>query len=221
MFSVICFLTTLHLIGPMNGSDPTATDTTQTPPLTVRAVEQIPVPDEIVRPGRITPSLRRYDGSRPGVTRKSPVAAGLFSTGATVLPFGGGLAMVLTDDSATDNGATATGFALMLGGFVVGPAIGHLYAENGGRALDGVVTRGMTLLMTGFVYLVNPLLGGIMGIPLTLGMLGSLFSDLTSAADAARAYNARHGLSAREGVAIAPRVDPINRQVGLALRLTF
>jgi len=221
MFSVICFLTTLHLIGPMNGSDPTATDTVQTPPLAVRAVEQIPVPDEIVRPGRITPSLRRYDGSRPGVTRKSPVAAGLFSTGATVLPFGGGLAMVLTDDSATDEGATATGLALMAGGVVVGPAIGHLYAENGDRAVNGMLARGMMILVTVYVSAVNPALGGIIAFPLMIGTLGSLFSDLASAADAARVSNARHGLDAREGMAIAPRVDPINRQVGLALRLTF
>ncbi len=220
MLSVICFLTTLHLIGPVSGPDTTHANTPQRPPATVRALEPIPLLSEIARPDRVAQPLRRYDQG-PSVTRKSPVAAGLLSTGATVVPFGGGLAMVLANDSATDGDATATGFALVLGGVVVGPAIGHLYAENGDRAFNGILARGMTILMTVYVSVVNPVLGGILGIPLTLGMLGSLFSDLTSAADAARAYNARHGLDAQEGVAVVPQVDPVRRQAGLALRWTF
>lgn len=218
MFSVICFLTTLHLIGPVGGPDTSHADTLQVPLATVRALERIPLPNEITRPNRIAQRIRRYDDGLPGATRKSPVVAGLLSTGATVLPFGGGLAMVLANDPTADDSA---GLILMLGGFVVGPAMGHFYSENSGRAFDGIVGRGMMLVMTGFTFIVNPVLGGILGIPLTFGMLGSLFSDLASAADAARAYNARHGFGAQADVSVAPQFDPIHRQAGLALRWTF
>jgi len=64
-------------------------------------------------------------------TRKSPGTAAVLSIVATGAPIATGFA--LGDD---------TGAKLFLGGLVIGPSVGHLYAEQFGRGFGTIALRG-------------------------------------------------------------------------------
>ena len=67
--------------------------------------------------------------------RKSPGAAFRASFFSTVIPMGAGAAVL----ASTDNGA---GAVLFFGGMVVGPSVGHFYADQVGRGIGTMLLRG-------------------------------------------------------------------------------
>lgn len=86
--------------------------------------------------------VHRYTPRAPSFARqekmKSGAAAFLWSLGATVAPVALGYRLAL--DGTSNEG----GLLLMTGGMVLGPSVGHWYAEQAGR---GWITVGLRFLM--------------------------------------------------------------------------
>ena len=116
---------------------------------------------------------------------------------------------------------------LWIAGTLVGPSVGHFYAENISQVLTGMGLRlgGGALGVLGGAAVLDAALrgnsGGGGGAALFLsGGLAILISagyDIFTADDAARDYNDAHGLN----VEVAPTVSPRGEQVELALRVSF
>ena len=172
-----------------------------------------------------------WEADRPRQqSRKSPLGAVLWSLGSTLVPTAAGLLMLQGERPVADWG----GGAVLASGLIVGPAVGHFYAENDGQAWRGIAVRGgagigfglTTVLaaasldgnylgaddegseMAGVAAIVTLLASG-----LVLGV--RTLYDITEADDAARAYNNKAGLAVR------PRVNPVQRRAGLAMQWTF
>ncbi len=130
------------------------------------------------------------------------------------------------------------GGAVLASGLIVGPAVGHFYAKNDGQAWRGIAVRGGAGIGFGFTtvlaaasldgnYLGNYLGADdegseIAGVAAIVTLLASglvlgvrTLYDITEADDAARAYNNKAGLAVR------PRVNPVQRQAGLAMQWIF
>ena len=151
-------------------------------------------------------------------TRKSPTQAQLYSLGGTLVPVLLGAGMDKERDDIR--------VPLLAAGILVGPSVGHFYAENTSQALTGIGIRlgGGALSVLGFGVALNASLEGNSGgggaALFYAGVLTSLASagyDIFTADDAARDYNEAHGLS----VQAAPTVGPRGEQVGLALQVSF
>jgi hypothetical protein len=171
-------------------------------------------PDSIANAKEMT--ARGNTAPAPQVERKSPNRAQLYSLGGTVVP-----TVVGAKAGDAELGAT-----LVFLGLGLGPSLGHLYAENTDRALVGIGIRvgGGALGALGAAAALNSILdedsGGGAGSLLLIGGLTVLMSggyDIYTAGDAAREYNAAHGLNAQ----VAPTVGPRGEQVGLALQVSF
>ena len=135
-------------------------------------------------------TARRDTTTTPGVERKSPSRALLYSLGGTVVP--------------TAVGATAgnveLGAVLVLLGVGLGPSLGHFYAGNEDQALVGIGLRvgGGTLGALGAASALNSILveeggGGAAALLLVSGItvLISAGYDVLTAGDAAREYGHR------------------------------
>lgn len=151
-------------------------------------------------------------------TRKSPTRAQLYSLGGTLVPVVLGAGM----DKERDN----IRIPLWTFGVLVGPSLGHFYAENTTQALTGIGLRlgGSALGVLGFGAALTASLEGSGGgggaALLLLGgltVLGSGGYDIFPAGGAARDYNETHGLKAHVG----PAVGPQGEQVGLSLQVQF
>jgi hypothetical protein len=152
-------------------------------------------------------------------TGKSPTRAQLYSLGGTLVP------VVL--GAAVDKERDDVRVPLWIAGILVGPSVGHFYAENISQALTGMGLRlgGGALGVLGGAAVLDAALGGdssgeggaalILAGGLTILISGGY--DIFTADDAAREYNAAHGLNAQ----VAPTVGPCGEQAGLALRVSF
>ena len=118
--------------------------------------------------------------------------------------------------------------ALLAYGFLVGPAVGHLYAGNRAQAGKGVLVRslGAGVAGLGLVFAIYaalepeaalaPVLSGALGFTGGGLLLGWAVHDIRTAPRSAVRYNAR-----RIAGHLAPQVNVAERAVGLSLRLRF
>jgi hypothetical protein len=175
--------------------------------------------------------------------RKSPVRAGLYSLGATVLPGAVGMALLRVDDRSARVGRVEVasdlnrlGAVLLMGGLVGGPAAGHFYADRPRRARVGLWIRGgatgvgigaatIILLDTSFDFfaLGAPRLsrtGRIAEDVLNgalLVVVGSALFDGVTAPLSARRHNADPTLRVR----VVPHLSPTLARTGLSLTVRF
>lgn len=173
--------------------------------------------------------------------RRSPVRAGLYSAGGTVLPIASGAALLqVADDGGAVLNPGGVGALLVVGGLVGGPAIGHFYAEDRRQATIGLWVRGgATAVGTGAVtvialdFLSNDLFA--LKLPqqsrtkriaarILVGAIivaaGSAVFDIVTAPLSARAFNGAQGSEERDlRVDVAPRLDLRHRQAGLSIQV--
>lgn len=126
----------------------------------------------------------------------------------------------LTDGTSDLDGAT---FAILAGGIIVGPAIGHFYAESD-RAWTGISLRLVSgLVSTGATYAAilfalggeNPILPVIIMTGGAIVAGTSAVLDIVRAPASAQAWNERHPLTVR------PVFHPKTSSFGASVRLTF
>jgi hypothetical protein len=79
-------------------------------------------------------AAQRFDQGRAGEPAPSPRTAFLLSLGSTAVP-------VVAGGLAIDRGFEGPGLALIAGGIVVGPGVGHWYARRRGPALRNAGLR--------------------------------------------------------------------------------
>lgn len=163
--------------------------------------------------------------------RKSRGRALAYSFGATILPLIAAATLENADASIRSPGVVA---GLFVGGIVVGPSVGHWYAEAHDRVRVGVLTRGIagavgTLGLLAFAadaldFEDEQSPAGTVGVGLAvaggLTVMGSVLFDVLTAPQSATAFNDAHHAS-REGVSVgaAPVVDPVHGQYGVAVRV--
>ena len=117
---------------------------------------------------------------------------------------------------------------LLAYGFLVGPAVGHLYAGNGAQAGRGILVRslGAGVAGLGLVFAIYaafepeaalaPVLSGALGFSGGGLLLGWAFHDIRTAPRSAVRYNTQ-----RVAGYLAPQINVAERAVGLSLRLRF
>jgi hypothetical protein len=168
----------------------------------------------------------------PQQSRKSPLGAVLRSLGGTLVPAAAGIGLLMLQGERPV--ADWSGGVVLASGLIVGPAMGHFYAENDEQAWRGIAVRGGAGVGFGLtaVLFAASLDGNyfgaddegseIAGVAAIVTLLASGIAlgvrtlyDIIEADDAARAYNDEVGLSVR------PQVNPVQRRAGLALQWTF
>jgi len=152
---------------------------------------------------------------------KNPLFAFGLSAGTTALSMGG--PVLLADDQL----GAAGSLTLALGG-IVGPSLGHWYAENRSRAWWGIGIR--TASSAAFVgtglWALNETdwfggddgastLPSLLAFTAFLTFISSGLFDIFNAPDSANDYNARHGLRAQ----VLPQYHPTAGRAGLTLRI--
>ena len=133
-----------------------------------------------------TPMAGQVDTSQAA---KSEGAALAWSLGGTLGPIGAGLLLALPSD-----GAVGGGVALFLAGSIVGPSLGHFYANHPGRGAVGIAVRTGAGLATlwgircGFTeaYCNSEPAFGYVGLAVALV---SIIYDVGTAPASARRYN--------------------------------
>lgn len=157
--------------------------------------------------------------------RKSRWRAFVYSFGATVVPVAAGLALGSRGRVANED----LGLSLSGAGLIVGPAVGHWYADDHDQARRGMLVRlgATTVFAVGAVTVGFDLLGddelspgGNVGVALAIGgmaaLAGSIVYDVATAPQSATQYNDTRD----DGrVSVAPHVDPVRDQYGLAVRV--
>lgn len=172
--------------------------------------------------------LRPLQGQRD-LPHRSPTTAVLLALGSTFAPVGAGVGMILAGDGDVD----LAGALLIGAGALIGPSLGHFYANEWGRGLATVGLRalgalgGFGLTGLGFVFAFGQMpaagvacLVGAAALGLTT--LGLAIYDFVDAADAARRYNRKQRV--RRRLAIAPTLSKTasgRQRYGVALTGTF
>lgn len=141
-------------------------------------------------------------GARPAKAQpapKSPARAFWYAFANTTVPLG--TVVVLRPEA----GVT---LPLLIYGFIAGPAAGHLYVRDHDRALHGIALRAglagamaggaAVMFRDGFIDRETDAAGALgagLFIAGGLALVASTIADLDAAPEAARAYNAGHGLT--------------------------
>ena len=147
------------------------------------------------------------------VPQKSPETALALSLGATAIPF------VLA--SANSRGSFAKSPVVGAFAFFIGPALGHFYAGQSGRALGGMAIRFGLAASTAFLasqnctnstdewFCASPALviGGI-------AIMAAIVVDIVAAPGSARKYNEQH-----PRLAIVPLNNGPETRIGVGVRL--
>lgn len=206
--------------------------------------------DALADNGRgMSPSARGTTSSLEADTIRTPKrtdVAVLASVGSTLLPAAGGITLInrARDVPAYRRDETTLwrGVGSLAAGLLVGPSLGHFYAQNHDQGWTGMAIRGgaaasgMLALWaypfeeegpTGDTRLtgdrasssedestVRGALGWVMVASVAVLFSRSVY-DLLSTPQAVQKYNAQPDVRAQ----IVPRVSPTGRRVGLALRL--
>jgi hypothetical protein len=156
----------------------------------------------------------------------SPSTALRWSLLGTVVPIGGGLALMAATGGMDQNaGAGYVGVVSFLGGIVVGPSLGYFSMGRPGRAWTGIGLRAL-----GFGAALGAAaaswdctgsecdgaaVGALLGSAVTLG---SLIYDVATVQGAARRQQeSRRGTS----VNVAPTYSTSRHAAGMAVRVTF
>jgi hypothetical protein len=146
---------------------------------------------------------------------KDPQQALWLSGGGTVVPVGIG-ALILSADSGSGVGLT-----LLAVGGILGPSLGHVYAEDWGQAIIGTLVRTALGIVTLAGLVVAAFTSSSDGsAAFVLGGLAFIASgvfDIVTAPDSAQDYNEEHGLSAQ----VRPTYDPVTDGTGLTVRVQF
>jgi len=165
--------------------------------------------------------------------RKSPAKAVRLSLLSTAVPaVAGGTALLLGLQSDNDNNMLAiVGGVTGVFGLIVGPSVGHNYAESKGGT--GLVLRAGTTLLGSIVTIYALTTQSITldasqdktspsGVVLGTTLLGisaiSAVHDIVSSGNAARRYNQTHGFTT---VQLTPTYFALSNAPGLALRIGF
>jgi hypothetical protein len=151
---------------------------------------------------------------------KSPSRAFLYSFLGTAMPVGIGGA------SALGNNELSAGALVAIGGAVIGPSLGHFYAQRRGRAIRGILIRGAAAGIMAATFpssndgdkvgnegLSAPFIGA--------SIVGVWFfvADIAGAAHSARAHNQK--LAARPPIRVSSLVRPIAGAPGIAVRVAY
>lgn len=153
---------------------------------------------------------------------KSLAMALQWSLYGTLVPVAAGGGLLI----AKPNDPEAFGLAAVVGGLVIGPALGHFYAGRPGRAIAGVGLRTALGVGAAAVVISHSLcdaavcrLSGTDATILVLGAVGLLASaafDIARAPASARHYNATHG-----EISVIPWLSPQQGTIGLVVRASF
>lgn len=152
------------------------------------------------------------------VGAKPPGRALLYSFLGTAIPVGVGTATALGKNEL------GAGALVALGGGVVGPALGHFYANRSGRAIRGILIRGAAAGIGGvaltsasrsddsepgeaWVFLACAVVGA-----------GSLIADVAGAPGSARTYNEE---PVRTRIGVTPFAGSVVGAPGAGVRLAF
>lgn len=176
----------------------------------------------VCRPGAGLGQEAGTAGPLPGT--RSPEVAFAVAAAGTAIP-------MLVGYSRSNGGGD--GLWLTLGGLIVGPSLGDLYAGSSRRAIQGILARGsvmgLTALLVTGVCSTDSSCGlfssddGAIAVAMAVATAGAAATvalavhEIVTTDDRARARNAR--LASR--VTLLPIVDPVGRGAGLAFRLRF
>ncbi len=171
-------------------------------------------------------SIAAADSTSSTVPRSRHTAV-LYSLVSTSVPMVVGGVMMNNDHSAP----LGTGIASL--GLILGPGVGHVYAQNPRRFWSGAATRGIVLSSSIAVaaILIDDSLGDTWeeGLPkamLAVGIVGagvtvctiSAIRDIATADNSVDAYNSAHGF---QTLTLTPTYLAAQRAPGLVLTLTF
>jgi hypothetical protein len=164
-------------------------------------------------------------------TKKSSVGV-RYSVIGTSVPVIAGTVVALTDNSDNESGQTGIGLSIVALGAIVGPGLGHFYADNGPKGLSGVMIRGLgvsAMVIGGTAAAENG--SGIFSGEYEAGALATImvfggavvvavsaFNDIASVDDSVEEYNDRSG---RKIISIAPEVDRRSGYYGLRMSCRF
>lgn len=169
----------------------------------------------IISASMANPVLRPAAGQSPEPGLKSETTALMWSLLGTVLPAG---AMILASSAESNNPAPGL---LFLGAVLVGPSLGHFYANRSGRALAGMGIRTLAMvgLVGGFAAAWNNNSGGDELMVAGLVLWGTTLAwDIIAAPHSARVHNAkirRH----RVAIGLGPTIEAPGVQ--LSIRIPF
>ena len=155
---------------------------------------------------------------------KSPLRAFGWSFGPTALAMGG--PALLAEDQLGTVGVLTLAF-----GGIVGPSLGHFYAENRSQAWWGIGIRATSsaVFVGAGVWALNETdwfgddedsaaaVPSALALTAFLTFAASGLFDIFNAPDSANDYNARHGLNAQ----VLPQYHPATEGVGLAVRISL
>lgn len=145
---------------------------------------------------------------------KSPRRAFLYSFLGTAIPVGVGGGMALGQNELS------AGAIVAIGGAVVGPSLGHFYAERDGRAIRGIVIRGTAAGILASADYESSETGNIV---LVVGgsVLGIVFlvADIAGASHSAKVHN--DAVAGRVRLGVAPLGRAGARASGVTICLTF
>ena len=153
-----------------------------------------------------------YDSITPAAARAmSPGRAFLYSFFGTVTPVGVGGA------TALGNNELSAGSLVAIGGAVVGPSLGHFYAQRYGRAIRGIVIRGVATAIVAGTVTTDTRSDGLAALSAGALLVGitSFVVDIAGAPHSARVHN--ETVAGRVRLGVAPLAGP----PGVAVRVTF
>ncbi len=150
---------------------------------------------------------------------KSETRAFLCSFLGAAVPIGAGALVASTRDPWEGNGAAP---ALVIGGCLVGPSLGHFYAGRPGHALVGIGIRSAALVGAAFAVgssWENENTGSdiLAAASLVVGA-GSMIFDVAEAPHSARAHNAK---ALKPRACVAPAMVGRDRALGLRVDCGF
>ena len=153
-----------------------------------------------------------YDSITPAAARAmSPGRAFLYSFFGTAIPVGVGGA------TALGNNELSAGSLVAIGGAVVGPSLGHFYAQRYGRAIRGIVIRGVATAIVAGTLTTDTRSDGLAALSAGALLVGitSFVVDIAGAPHSARVHN--ETVAGRVRLGVAPLAGP----PGVAVRVTF
>lgn len=156
----------------------------------------------------------------PAVRAKSPELAFALSGLGLLIPSSVGYYR-LTDGTADLDGAT---FAILAGGIVIGPALGHFYAGASDRAWTGISLRLVSgLVTTGatFAVILFALGGGEPVFPAIIMAGGAIVAGTSAVLDVVRAPGSAQAWNERHDLTVRPIFHPQTMSFGAAVGLTF
>ena len=152
------------------------------------------------------------DSITPAAARAmSPGRAFLYSFFGTAIPVGVGGA------TALGNNELSAGSLVAIGGAVVGPSLGHFYAQRYGRAIRGIVIRGVATAIVAGTVTTDTRSDGLAALSAGALLVGitSFVVDIAGAPHSARVHN--ETVAGRVRLGVAPLAGP----PGVAVRVTF